>query len=29
MADENTGQILNMGLDSLTQDAKATEDYSQ
>jgi len=28
MADETTGQILNAGLESLTQDAKATEDYT-
>lgn len=28
MTDESTGKILNMGLDSLTQDAKAQEDYS-
>ncbi|CAD7944259.1 unnamed protein product [Amoebophrya sp. A120] len=28
MTDENTSQILHMGLDSLTQDAKATEDYT-
>ena len=29
MTDQNTSEILHMGLESLTQDAKATEDYAK